>query len=407
MLPKMGIKQRNLRNDCHLAQEAHEVVLKTMYQTSYMCGAGQVNNDDGHEVSNDMEFSDIEHDEIIAENGGAVAPRFSDVTFNPDDICDIWAIDDVYFEAPAYAVYQDGQKFALLGKFEILSWLAYQVSLSPSGHRMLDEAMESGWSLAIEDLDGPDFHLDVPEKLIVLDCGGLLVSALGRCDYFRNIILVSFVRALRDVWQEKRHGGFDAAYGPEAILMLERTRAADLDVMAVLAAWEIRGEGYGGLWRHMIGSEDGDIAMRFSGYLERDPSALFNGRALAAAFTQWFRSNERVAMCEHEVLNDMDVLIEERQGMSRIFGNSRLGAIAVESLSCLPDRTAYLQGMGDEVLRDVQYAGMTSMVNQAHLMQVLHDAKAVRVQGVPFRDVSLAEKIFPNGEFTPANDAAV
>jgi hypothetical protein len=380
------------------------VVLKTMYQTSYMCGAGQVNNDDGHEVSNDMEFSDIEHDDVISENSSMPAARFTEVCFDVDDICDIWAIDDVYYEAPSYAVYQEGQKFALPGKFEILSWLTYQASLSPSAHRMLDEAMENGWSLAIEDLDGPDFHLDVPEKLIVLDCGGLLISALGRSDYFRNILLVSFVRALRDVWQEKRHGGFDAAYGPEAILMLERTRAADLDVLAVLCAWEIRGEGYGGLWRHMIGSEDGDIAMRFSGYLERDPSALFNGRALAAAFEQWFRSAERVTMCEHEVLNDMDAMIEERQGLSRIFGNSKLGAIAVESLSCLPDRTAYLQGMGGEVLRDPLYAGMNSMVNQAHLMQVLHDAKAVRVQDVPFRDADLAAKIFPNGEFTPAND---
>ena len=78
--------------------------------------------------------------------------------------------------------------------------------------------------------------------------------------------------------------GFDESFGPEAILMLERVRAADCHVLAILVAWELRGEGHNHLWRHLIGSEAGDMAMAFSKYLERDPAALFGGGALAAAF---------------------------------------------------------------------------------------------------------------------------
>ena len=276
------------------------------------------------------------------------------------------------------------------------------MALSPSASAMIDEAINDGWNIALEDLNGPDFHIDVPEKIIALDSLGMSIQALGRSSYFRNALLVSFIRALRDVWQEKRHGGFDDEYGPENILMLERVRAADLDVLAVLVAWELRSEQCVSLWRHMLGSEEGDIAMRYSGAMERDPASAFNGQALAMAFDQWFRDKQRVSACEHEILDDLDMIISERQleGDYPVFGKEALKPIKLEMLSCLPDRTAYLQGSGRDLMSNPLYAGMNSAVNQAHLMQVLHDMRVVRVHDVPFRDAELAFKIFPNGQFS-------
>ncbi len=305
--------------------------------------------------------------------------------------CDSWAFTDLSSENNV-AIPQDD-------KHAVLSWAIAQLSTSPSARAMLKEAEKNGWSLALEALGGPDFHLDVPEKLIVLDDQDLVTSALSASEYFKNAVLVSMIRALRDVWQEKRHGAFDTEYGPEAVMMLERTRAADLDTLAVLVAWELRGEGEGSLWRHLIGSEDGDIAMHFSGYLERDPASLFNGKALAAAFSQWFRDERRVNSCDHEVLNYLDGVVQDYEECEG-FGRKKLTPIGIEMLSCLPDRTAYLQGQGPEVLSDPLYAGLTDPINQAHFMQILYDLKVVRVQSVPFRDARLAEMIFPNGEFT-------
>ncbi|MBX2834322.1 MAG: hypothetical protein KTR28_05050 [Micavibrio sp.] len=318
-----------------------------------------------------------------------------------DDIYDIWSLEDLFYESECYDYSNDfDAEISLSDKFGLLSWLCAQVSMSAAGSIMLQEAMNEGWTVSLEDLNGPDFHIDVPDHLIVLDSAGMLLSALGRSEYFRNILLVSFTRALRDVWQEKRHGGFDEIYAPADILMLERVRAADLDVMAVMVAWEIRGEGHGSLWRHLVGSEDGDIAMRFAGYVDRDPSSLDNGQALAASFVQWFRNPERLDLCEHEILNDLDMIMTERQGLKQIFGHEKLTPIKIESLSCLPDRTAYLHHKGREIMGDPLFTGMTSMVNQAHLMQILHDMSVTRVQGVPFRNADLASRIFPSGEFT-------
>jgi hypothetical protein len=313
--------------------------------------------------------------------------------------CESWTIGDLSEESSSGA--------APDSKYRILSWAVAHLANSPAARAMLKEAEKENWSFALESLGGPDFHLDVPEKLIVLDNQDLMTGALGRSEYFKNAVLVSMIRALRDVWQEKRHGAFDVQYGPEAVLMLERIRAADLDILAVLVGWELRGEGKGSLWRHLIGSEDGDIAMRFSGFLERDPSSLFNGKALAAAFTQWFRNDRRVDSCDHEVLNYLDSIVECSDSCEESFGCKKLTHVGTETLSCLPDKTAYLQGQGREILGNPLYAGLTDPINQAHFMQIIYDLKVVRIQSVPFRDARLAEMIFPGGEFTPDEEDAI
>lgn len=319
---------------------------------------------------------------------------------------DFYLIEDIKLQNFSFETSDTQQKIVLEDQYAILCWALSVLSAAPTARKMIDEAISEGWSLGLKALNGHDFHIDVPEKLILLDTNGLLISALGRSEYFCNTVLISLARALRDVWQEKRYGGFDEVYGPEAILTLERVRAADLDVLAVMIAWELRGENFGGLWRHMMGSQDCDIAMRYSGHLERDPASAYNGKALQACFKQWFHEPARINACDHETLNMLDDLIRLNEGAYEAFGCKKLGEINVEMLSCLPDRTAYLQGFGGEILVDPLYAGMNDQVNQSHLVQILHDAKAVRMHDIPFRSVELAAKIFPNGQFTAESDGA-
>lgn len=273
------------------------------------------------------------------------------------------------------------------------------LSLSPTANLMIKEAAAQGWSLSLANLEKHDFHLDVPEKLIVMHDSGLDADALMSAPYFKNALIISLVRALRDVWQEKRHGGFDQTYEPESILMLERVRAADCDVIAILCGWELRSEGHGDLWRHLIGSDEGDMAMVFSNHLQKDPSSLFNGKALAAAFRQWFTTEERANSCDHEALEYMDEILRESTD-GNAFGKKRAGKICAEVLSCLPDKTAYLRGQGDDILRDPAFAGLHDPINQTHFMQVMRDSQVIYVQNVAFRDEKLAALIFPNGEMT-------
>ena len=376
-----------------------DVCGKHIYDLTQGCGVMSEDQfENGQEMSTEFVLSqDTQTGSIFS------APKaFSKVTDSfLQEVQDSWSLDDLYCDVSAFDTNMDNQMIVLECKRDVLSWAAGTLSASPACNLMLDEAMSQGWMISLEDMAGLDYHLDVPEKRIILDTNGMKVEALGRSEYFRNMMLVSFIRALRDVWQEKRHGAFDE-FEIESILHLERVRAADLDVMAVLVAWELRSEGFNALWRHMIGSEEGDIAMRFSGYLERDPSALFNGRALFEAFSQWFRDVSRVDRADHETLNTIDYMVQENG--SDVFGHKKLRAIDLEILSCLPDRTAYLQGEGPEILSNPMYLGLGDGINQSHFMQIVHDLNVTRVQDVPFRNADLADKIFPGGEFTAIDD---
>ncbi len=293
---------------------------------------------------------------------------------------------------------------------DLLSNALTLLSLSPSVKRIIKEAANHGWRLSLSRLDMHDFHLDIPERLIVLGDNGFEPAALARSAYFHNALLLSLVRALRDAWQEKRHGGFDERYTAESVLFLERIRAADCSVIALLAAWELRSEGEDGLWRHILGSEEGDMAQAFFRTLEKDTlesaednSSALISRALSAAFHQWFRVNARVNSCDHEALEYMDDVLSANPG-PLAFGKKRAGKICVETLSCLPDKTAYLRGQGTEILCNPDFAGLHEPVNQSHFMHILRDSQIVYVQNVPFRDAALAAKIFPGGVMTPERE---
>jgi hypothetical protein len=285
--------------------------------------------------------------------------------------------------------------FDLTTQSELLKWATHSLMESPVAGAMIEDAASNGWSISLDDLDSHDFHLDVPEKQIVLNTHGLGVPSLARSEYFRNVLMVSYIRALRDVWQEDRHGGFEERYGPESILMLERVRAADCDTLSILISWELKSAGYKDLWRHMIGSDEGDMAVKFSKTLERNigKNALYE--ALQATFRQWYASEDRINVCDHETLEYLDEIIayEYEDGL---FGPEHMKAINIEALSCLPDKTAYLQGQGREIMADPLYSGLNDPINQSHFMHIMHDVDSTLAGGVAFRSESLAKKIFPD-----------
>jgi len=277
---------------------------------------------------------------------------------------------------------------------DVLDWCMDVLDASPNARLMMDEAFNKGWKISLEDLQGGEYCLDVEEKTLLLDNNALEPSALTRSRYFRNVTIVTLVKALRDIWQERRHGGFDEYFRPEHIMTLERVRAADCDVMTLLVGWELRSAKHCDIWRHLIGSENGDMAMLYSGHLERDPTSGFNGYALAATFRQWFRDKARVNSCDHDTLEYLDEVLSVGDAADP-FGKKKPSRMNIEVLSCLPDKTAYLQGVGGEILSDPLYCGMDDPINQTHLFHILYDLEVVLVNNVPFRDAELARKIFP------------
>jgi hypothetical protein len=290
--------------------------------------------------------------------------------------------------------------FAFQKSDDIMAWAAAMLADSPTASRLWIEAESTGWKVGIADLKNSGFHLDMIDQVLLLDNYALRPDALGRSPYFRNALIVALVRALRDIWHEEKTGAFEDEFAPEAALMLERVRAADCDTVAMLVGWELRGAGYTEIWRHLIGSEEGDMAMIFTRFLERDPTALFDGSALAYAFRQWYADESRVDGTDHDTLEALDNILLDHNGMTSPFGDRRLSAEDIERLTCLPDGRCYLKGLADTIMRDPFFAGLHDPVNQTHLFHLMYDMEVVMVHNVPFRDARLARMIFPGADQT-------
>ncbi len=276
---------------------------------------------------------------------------------------------------------------------DVLSWASALITESPLAYALLKEVQKTGWKISLNDLGTGGFHLDAFEKIIELDNFGLDVASLGRSATFRTSLISILAKALRDIWHENRWGAFETIYNPESVLMLERARAADADSVAVLIAWELRGAGYNDVWRHLLGSDDGDMAQVLINILDRYPTALYNGMALAHIFRQWYGDVARIDALDHDTLEHLDFSARDFDGMSAFsFGNKKIAAIDLENLSMLPDGNVYLKELGETVCRDPFFCGLNDPINQAHLFQIVYDSKVTYAHGIPFRDSKLARK---------------
>ncbi len=279
--------------------------------------------------------------------------------------------------------------YAFATDFDVLQWACALLSESLVGRALLQEAEQTGWSLSAGQLDHEGFHVNTIDKIIELDFYGMNPQALGQSTHYKYNFICVLAKALRDIWHEERWGDFEENYKPESVLLLERARAADADCLSILIAWELRGNGYDEVWRHVLAGDDGDIAQVLVNIINRYPSAQYNGLVLAHLFRQWYSDTDRLDAQDHNTLQHMDDVLEENDIR---FGGKKLNAQEFEFLSMLPDGNAYLETLGQTVATDPFFNGLSDPVNQSHLFQIIYDNKVTYVQDIPFRDAKLARK---------------
>jgi hypothetical protein len=384
---KQGIKNKKAERSCLQNRLSNEQRIKV--RTSFICAAGQEirNKQESCAVKIRVELTGgipLKSLRMAAVDDGQNSPVY-------DTWQDTWPIEDLVHDIFS-------QNFDT--EYDVLAHALQTLLVSDAAKSFINDAAGGGWEIGLSDLGDNAFHIDVPLKKIIINNNGLSPIAIMRTPHFRHLLSTTLVRALRDVWHEKRNGGFDEKFNVESILMLERVRAADCDAMIVLAAWQLRAAGQGDMWRHVLASDEGDLAVAFGCVLEKDKGDYAIHKALEAAFNQWYGVQDRVMLCDHASLEYVDEVLRNKMAP----GNTLASAFDIEVLSCLPDRTAYLQGCGANILRAPLYAGLHDVVNQSHFMQIVHDMSVTYTQGVPFRDASLAAKIFPGGRMTAEED---
>ena len=296
----------------------------------------------------------------------------------------------------------DAYPYAFENDLDVLQWVCGMSGESPTARMLLKEAQSEGWDIRLEDLGQGGYSIDDSTHTLLIDHFGFTAGALGRSAFYRNTLLVNFIKALRQLWHERAGHNFERSHRPDAALMLERARAADCETVALLVGWELRGAEHTDVWRSMLGSEEGDMAMIFTRAIDKDPAGFYDGSVLTRVFCQWYGDEGRVASCDHATLERMDMMLEDAQG-APAFGEEPLRAADIEKISALPGGKAYLDGMGRNICTDPYFAALNDPINESHLFQIVYDSKVVLVGGVPFRDKRLARLIFP-GELVGAKD---
>lgn len=276
-----------------------------------------------------------------------------------------------------------------------IKWCINILKKSPLAYAMFDKVQQYGWRFVLSDIENGGFHLDASDRIAHIDNHGLTPQAISHSSHFRNSILVSLARALRDIWHEEKLCDIEKVLSPEDLLMLERARTADGDIVAVFIGWELRCEGHAEIWRHLISSEESDIAMTISRFASECPNFENISKTLEHAYRKWHLNENRVNSCDHDILEFMDDILEESE-CEAPFGETRINGEMLESVSELPGGYRYLHGKGKAIISDPNYCGMKDEINNAHLLQIVHDAKSIIVEGVPFRSAEIASKVFPD-----------
>ncbi|MGB1077210.1 MAG: DUF6782 family putative metallopeptidase [Bdellovibrionales bacterium] len=261
-----------------------------------------------------------------------------------------------------------------------LKWLCSVLSQSPTLSELMKEIDIDEWGFLTSKGATSSYKIDIEEDIVIL-------PSLMKKTHSRHNLVLNMIRALRDMWFEDNHFDLYETLQPEEWLKWERIRSADIETFTVLVAWELRIAGERDLWRTLIGSEIGDMAMIFQAIDESQAGLDSYDTPLLHTFRQWYMVEDRINDTDAVTLSSMDeaVLGDHIQNP---FGQERLNAQDVE------ERIFYLE-QTSQMLSNPDFCAIPDEINQAHFFHIMNDLETVQVSGVRFRDKALAAKIFP------------
>lgn len=279
--------------------------------------------------------------------------------------------------------------------YDVLDEILDVICCARDAQSLVMMAAKQGYALSLGFVDDEGYVLDHENGILHLNNYGIALGMLRRSDYYKNSIAINLIRGLRDIWHEARIGDIYEILNPEHIIKIERFRCADIEAVSAHLIWQLRNDGFSELWRQYMTDQDGDIALSYMSEAENQPDSMTRGKAIRQGFRQWFTDSGRVNAADHDALELMDTMCEERKS-KKPFGRQVLNAEQLAGLMALPSSMRYLGEIQDELLSDAFYSGVVDDINQAHLHHILADMEGHERAGVMFQSPHLAVKFFPS-----------
>ena len=306
-----------------------------------------------------------------------------------------FTLEDILHDVRALGTVPDMLPFSFATDYDVVVWAMATLCESPLARSFAFDARFEDWAIELDECEDGRHIIDGQMRVLIVPRFVPSAVALGRSPYFRYMFLAELCRGLRAIWHQDtgvRHG-WDLTIPQQ--LQWNRLRQADHDLMALIMAWEVREAGFPELWRHMIGSDLGDLAVAFSATLERNPAGIDLPAVLRKLFLQWMEHDPFLNSVDHRTLARLDDYISS-PGSGRPYGGDRLSVSDVMRLASLPEESGYLDALARHILSDEYFARMPDLINETHFQHILRDLTAQRIAAAGFHDKELARRIFPD-----------
>lgn len=278
----------------------------------------------------------------------------------------------------------------------VVTQILVALSDLPLGQALLNTAENARYHLEFANADDHGVQVDSEARVLYVPSHLLSPAATTRSVYFTHELQMNLVRGLRLIDQAER--GTRLRYlHPAQALFAARIAMADQMAVAMHLLYGMR-HVCPSLWRHVLGSDIGDMASRFAdGALRmqgmRMDSVAQTRCGLNAAFLLWYRDDERLNAVDAASLD----LLDEQMQTSKTPGlyRARLTDDMILNLCDVEGMGSYLNDLSLSAVRSPLGETVFDPINARHLQQIIAEQDMVMINNIGFRDPLLARAIFP------------
>ncbi|MFH1158069.1 MAG: DUF6782 family putative metallopeptidase [Pseudomonadota bacterium] len=174
-------------------------------------------------------------------------------------------------------------------------------------------------------------------------------------------LLNMLTRELRRAWQHRQGALVNPMnFEPDGAVLVNRAQQADVLMVSVKVAWELKLVGESEAWNFMTGSPMADVTRVFEVHARKDFRSLNNGEAARAAYDKFFEDS-RTKMHDKRIIHQM--LLDDQGYMKALGKQPKAGMALFKKLGELPFGRNYLALCGKRLPTDMCYSTIEDRSN--------------------------------------------
>jgi hypothetical protein len=245
--------------------------------------------------------------------------------------------------------------------------------------RLLHDVKDSGLMIAMDDYLASDEYYFYPKAMRL--AVGYQNEVMRHQEKSILNTMMHLTMGLRHAYHAIEQSWHDADIRPHDYMRVKRAEAADSEAFMIFIAFEMKMAGITAPWRALLNSYISDMALVFEQTICRDPVSGFDGRAMKAAYDQWFLDKARVADCDYKALERYDMALVQEEDHDLI-ARRVLKYEDYARLGQLPSGFNYLHGGSFSTL---WFEGSLTADNSLYLKHIMKDVAHLRQKQTAFR----------------------